>query len=71
MACAYIVACNFGMRMRNSKHKRHTRDARHELTFGLPHYICGVTTGTVAVDNEMQTACSWLALLYVIMSIVW
>ena len=34
------------------------RDARHELTLGLPHYMCGVTTGTVAVGNEIQLLCS-------------
>ena len=25
------------------------RDAHHELAFGLPHYMCGVTAGTVTV----------------------
>ena len=54
LACAR----NFGMRMRNSKHTRHMRDARHELALGLLHYTCGVTTGTVAVDNELQLLCS-------------
>ena len=34
------------------------RDARHELAHGLPHYTCGVSTGTVAVDNEIQA--NWL-----------
>ena len=37
------------------------RDARHELALGLPHYTCGVTTGTVAVGNEIQLlAADWL-----------
>ena len=51
-ACARTVARDFGMHMWDSKHTRHTRDARHKLTLGLPHYKCGVTTGTVAVGNE-------------------
>ena len=33
-------------------------DARQELALGLPHYTCGVTTCTVAVDNEIQLLCS-------------
>ena len=37
---------------------RHMRNVRHEITLGLPHYTCGVTTGTVAVSNEMQLFCS-------------
>ena len=28
-----------------SKHTLHMRDARHELSLGLPHYTCGVTIG--------------------------
>ena len=58
LACARTVACNFGLRMWASEHTRHTRNARHELALGLPHYMCGVTTGTVAVGNEMQLFCS-------------
>ena len=58
LTSACTVACDFGVRMRDSKHMRHTRDARHELALGLPHYACGVTTGTVAVDNEIQLLCS-------------
>ena len=54
LTCAHTVARNFGVRTRDSKHTRHTRDARHELALGLPHYKCGLTTGTVAVDNELQ-----------------
>ena len=54
LACACTVACDFGMRMRDNKHTRHTRDACHELALGLQHYMCGVTTGTVAVGNEIQ-----------------
>ena len=58
LACACTVARNFGVRMRASEHTRHTRNARHELALGLPHYTCRVTTGTVAVGNEMQLFCS-------------
>ena len=32
-----------------------TRDTHHELALGLPHYTCDVTTGTVAVGNEIRT----------------
>ena len=58
LACVRTVAHDFGVRMRDSKHMQHTRDARHELALGLPHYTGGVTTGTVAVGNEIQTTCS-------------
>ena len=58
LACAPTVARNFGVCMRASEHTRHTRNARHELALGLPHYTCGITTGTVAVGNEMQLFCS-------------
>ena len=58
LVCARTVTHDFGMRTQDSKHTRHTRDAHHELTFGLPHYTCDVTTGTVAVDNEIQLLCS-------------
>ena len=58
LVCACTVLCDFGVRTRDSKHTPHTRDARRELTLGLPHYMCGVTTGTVAVDNEIQLLCS-------------
>ena len=58
LACARPVAHDFGVHMRDSKHTRHTRDAHHELALGLPHYTCGVTTGTVAVVNEIQLLCS-------------
>ena len=54
LACARTVAHDFGVHTWESKHTQHTRDAHHELTFGLPHYTCGVTTGTVAVGNEIQ-----------------
>ena len=47
LACACTVARDFGMHMRDNEHTRHTRDARHELAFRLPHFTCGVTTGTV------------------------
>ena len=58
LVCARTVACDFGMRTWDSKHTGHTRDAHHELTLGLSHYTCGVTTGTVAVGNEIQLLCS-------------
>ena len=54
LACARTVACDFGVRTWDGKHTQHTRDAHHELALSLPHYTCGVTTGTVAVDNETQ-----------------
>ena len=41
-----------------SEDMQHTRGACHELTLGLPHYTCGVATGSVAVGNEMQLLCS-------------
>ena len=53
LACACTGARNFGMRTQESKDTRHTRDACHELALGLPHYTCGVTTGTVAVGSEI------------------
>ena len=40
LACACTVAHDFSVCMRDSKHTRHTRDAHHELAFGLPHYTC-------------------------------
>ena len=55
LTCAHIVAGNISMYMWVSEHMQHTRDASHELTLGLPHYMCGVTTGTVAVGNKMQS----------------
>ena len=58
MQCARTVARNFGVRTRASEHTQHTRNAHHELALGLPHYTCHVTTGTVAVGNEMQLFCS-------------
>ena len=58
LACARTVAHDFGVHTWESKHTRHMRDARHKLTLGLPHYTCGVTTGTVAVGNEIQLLCS-------------
>ena len=54
LACARTVACNFGVHMRESKHTRHMRDIHHDLTLGLPHYMCGVTTGTVAVGRAAK-----------------
>ena len=58
LVCARTATCNFGVCTWESKHTQHTRDAHHELALGLPHYTCGVTTGTVAVGNEIQLLCS-------------
>ena len=58
LACVRTVARNFGVHTWASEHTRHMRNARHKLALGLPHYTCGVTTGTVAVGNEMQLFCS-------------
>ena len=57
LACVCTIAHNFGVRTRASEHTQHMRNARHELTLGLLHYMCGVTTGTVAVGNEMELFC--------------
>ena len=46
-----ILACS---REIHSKHKRDTRHVHYELALGLPHYTFGVTTGAVAVGNEIQ-----------------
>ena len=58
LACVCTVAYNFGVRTWACEHMRHMRNACHELALGLPHYMCGVTTGTVAVGNELQLFCS-------------
>ena len=58
LACACTVTCNFGICMWDCECMQHTRDARHKFALGLPHYMCGVTTGTVAVGNEIQLCCS-------------
>ena len=58
LVCASSVTRGFGVRMRDSQHARHTRYACHKLTLGLPHYTCGVTTGTVAEGDEIQLLCS-------------
>ena len=61
LAYASTVARDFDVHTRDSKHTRHTRDACHKLALGLPHYTCSVTTGTVAVGNEIQLlAVDWL-----------
>ena len=70
LACARTVACDLGVRTQDSKHTWDKRDACHELAVGLLHYTCGVTTGTVAADNEIQLLYSQLASLYVVMSII-
>ena len=46
-----ILACACEI---HSKHKRDTRHVHYELALGLPHYTFGVTTGAVAVGNEIQ-----------------
>ena len=71
LACAHTVARDFGVHTWDSKHTQNMIDTRHELALGLPHYTCGVTTGTVAVGNEMHLLCSWLASLYAVMNIAW
>ena len=58
LSCARTFARDFGVRTQESKHTQHMRDAHHELALDLPHYTCGVTTGTVAVGNEIQLLCS-------------
>ena len=58
LVCACTVARSFGVRTRTSEHTKHMTNARHELALGSPHYMCGVTTGTVTVGNEMQLFCN-------------
>ena len=58
LACEHTVACNFGVQMPASKHVEYMRDAHRKLTLGLPYYVCGVATGTVAVGNEIEPFCS-------------
>ena len=58
LACAHTVARDFGVHTRDSKHTLHMRDTCHMLSLGLPHYTCGVTTGAVAVGNEIQLLCN-------------
>ena len=61
LVCAHTVACSFGMCMLASERMRHKRDActpLYKFALGLPHYMYGVATGTVAVGNEMQLYCS-------------
>ena len=61
LACAHSVLRDFDVHTQDSKHRRHTRDARHKFALSLPHYMCGLTTGTVAVGNEIQLlAAGWL-----------
>ena len=43
---AHTVARDFGMHTRAKKYWQHTRYAGHKLVLGLPHYTCGITTGT-------------------------
>ena len=58
LTCAHAVARNFGVYTWASEHTSHMRNACHELALGLLHYTCGVTTGIVAVGNELQLLCS-------------
>ena len=67
LACARTVARDCGMHTLDSEYTQHTRDVRHELALGLPHYTCGVTTGAVAVGNEIQLCCAD-CLLYIFIS---
>ena len=53
LACARTVACNFGVRTWASEHMRHTRNARHKLALGLPHYTCRVTRHTRNARHEL------------------
>ena len=43
---ARTVARDFGMHTWANKYWQYTRYACHELVLGLPHYTCGITTGT-------------------------
>ena len=62
LACAHTVAHDFGMCMQtHATHERCT--SRAHTWFATLHG--GVTTGTVAVGNEIQLLCSSL---YVVMS---
>ena len=61
LACTYIVAHNFDMRMIVSEHTRHSNDAHHKFTLGLPHYMCGVQVQWIHIDNEMHRFCSLTA----------
>ena len=46
---------------------QHMSDARYKLSHLVRHTIamCGVTTGIVAVGNEIQLCCSCLTSLYI------
>ena len=55
LACACTVAWEFGVCTHDSKYTEHKRHACHKLALGLPHYMCGVTTG-------MYSSCrQWIA----------
>ena len=58
LACACTVGHNFCVHTRDSEYTQHMRDTHYELTLGLPHYTCGVTTDAVTVGNEIQLCCS-------------
>ena len=62
------AVCNFGVCTWASEHMTCTRDTHHKFPFYVPHYMCGAATGTVALGNEMQLFCSWLASWYVVIS---
>ena len=53
LACAHTVALNSGMHTQD-RYTQYMRDEHHKLALGFPHYMCGVITGTIAVDNELQ-----------------
>ena len=49
LVCACTVAYDFGVCMLVSEYTQHKRDAHYKLALGLPHHMCSVSTGTVAV----------------------
>ena len=57
LVCARSVAHDFGM---HGIANTHDTQEMHVMSLHLvfPHYMCGVTTGIVAVGNEIQLFCS-------------
>ena len=54
LACAHTLLHTIFACARGIANIRDTQeDAHHKFALGLPHYTYGVTTGTVAVGNEM------------------
>ena len=58
LVCTHAIAHKFDVHTWATEHAQYTRDACHELALGLPHYMCGVATGAVEVDDVMQLFCS-------------